>query len=104
MLLLHFVSCLGACYVTHIVLWGSSHVLGVIMYAIAKHLNSVLRQPEVHVSTGPVFTAICKALILLNHRINLQHSETHLALNCYFHKDILVYVVLSVHLLKEVKL
>lgn len=104
MLLLHFVSHLGACNVTHIVFWGPSHVLGGIMYTIAKHLNSIPRLLEVHVSTGPVFAAICEALILLNHPRNLQHSETYLVLNCYFHKDILHYVVLSVHLLKEVKL
>lgn len=59
MLILHFVSCLGACSVTQIGLWGTQVCLGGIMHAVTKHLNDVLGQPEVHVSTGPVFTAVC---------------------------------------------
>ena len=58
-LILHFVSCLEAWSVTQIALWGTQACLWGIMHAVTKHLNDVLGQPEVHVSTGPVFTTVC---------------------------------------------
>lgn len=44
---------------TQIALWGTQASLGGIMHAVIKCLNDVLEEPEVHVSTGPVFTAVC---------------------------------------------